>query len=293
MPASKHTDNFNFPIYESQDRFSILGDFNNTMRTLDEELGGVKATASSAERDATSALTVAKAAQDDATAARSQTGAALSTAADAKRVADSVSTRFDDVKTAANNAVSSAQSAANVAAAARSEAESATATANNARDVANSASNIASSLDSQIDAANTTASNAVASVAKFTRLLAIRRTVVNTSEQGTTSGSTGFTRKLAEMSVNLEAEDVIMVSHQVRFAALSGVGGSRVQITAPSGNTTNLAPSYTQDYASVTGNTVSYRAPETGVYKIELRGGVHNTGASCNWANGPQVISIF
>ena len=294
MPASQHTNNFNLPIYQSQDRFSVLGDMNNAMLKIDEELGGVKATATGAERDATSALTVASAAQDDASAARAQTQAALNTAADAKRVADTTASQFANVQTNVSNALSASQSATNTANAARAEAESASATANNARDTASSAHSIASSLNGQIETAVTQSSTAVSEVSKFARYMALRRSVVNTSELGNTSGSTGFVRVLATMdSVNLQAEDVIVVSHSARFASLSGIGGSRVQITAPSGNTTNLAASYVQDCPGTTGNSVTFRATETGAHKVELRGGVHNSGASCTWANGPQVLTIF
>lgn len=293
MPATNHTANFNFPLYQPNDHFSVTGDWNNSMNTLDLELGRAKDSATSAARDAASALTSAKAANDAAQTAKDATANALSTAAAAKVNSDNLTAEFKRVEEKANRADSNSTNAVATANTARGEAEKAQTVAEQARQNADSAMSLASGLDSQIGNANAQAASAKDAVKKVDRLNSVRRTVTNSADLGTTSGTTGFTKTLCEQHNAFINGDVIMCAFMARAGAVNGIYGARVEVTSPSGQVTTLPAALAQDSAVTVGGTVAYTVREDGDHWFRLKGGPINSGASVTWATGPQTLTIF
>ena len=111
MPATNHTANFNLPLYQPGDHFSVTGDLNNCMNTVDLELGRAKDSATSAARDAASALASAKTANEAAQTAKDATANALSTAAAAKVNSDNLTAEFKRVEEKVNRADSNSTNA--------------------------------------------------------------------------------------------------------------------------------------------------------------------------------------
>lgn len=159
MPASNHTNNLSLPIYAAEDHVSILGDFNEAMRTLDSEVSAAVQAGNSASTDAANALAAANAASEAATRAKDSADSTLTTAASAQAAASQAATAVADLRTRVASAETNASNAVSVANAAESAASSAASQATTALSQANSAVNVAGGVDSKaqeaLDTANT------------------------------------------------------------------------------------------------------------------------------------------
>ena len=163
MPATNKTANYGLPIYVANDHFSVLGDLNSAMSTIDAQLGEASTQASSAATDSSNALTAANNAQQAANDAKQSATNTLTTAANAQAAAKAAS---DDVKTLTGrveSAESAASGASSTAASASSAAQSASQTAASANAAAQNAVTVAGGVDSKaqtaLDTANTVSGN--------------------------------------------------------------------------------------------------------------------------------------
>nr|DAS36044.1 MAG TPA: hypothetical protein [Caudoviricetes sp.] len=145
MPATNRTKNFQLPIYQASDHFSVLGDMNSAMNMIDEKLGEATVQATAAARDATSALAAANDASDNTHVAKESAQSALSVSANAKGDAQRAQTMAEEAKTKSDKAVEMATAASTNATEANRTAATATATANAASQTANAAAASASS----------------------------------------------------------------------------------------------------------------------------------------------------
>lgn len=171
MPASNKTPNFALPQYVANDHFSVLGDFNTAMSTIDENLGESSTQASSAATDAKNALTAANAAQDAADAAKVSATNTLTTAASAQAAAKAASEDVASLTTRVSAAESAASGASSTAASASSAAQSASQTAASANAAAQNAVTVAGGVDSKaqsaLDSATSASSAASAAAARL------------------------------------------------------------------------------------------------------------------------------
>lgn len=137
MPATNSTAHYQLPIYLANDHFSVLGDLNSAMETIDGELAVVSSSVDGAAANASAALTAAQAAQ----------------------------TKAEEAKTSATAASVSASQAATTAAAANTLAEAAVADAGEAKTLATTARNTSQTAASQAATAAADATNAVTAAA--------------------------------------------------------------------------------------------------------------------------------
>ena len=127
MPATNRTKNFQLPIYQASDHFSVLGDMNSAMNMIDEKLGEATVQATAAARDATSALAAANDASDNTHIAKESAQSALSVSANAKGDAQRAQTMAEEAKTKSDKAVEMATAASTNATEANRTAATATA----------------------------------------------------------------------------------------------------------------------------------------------------------------------
>ena len=200
MPASKSTENYNFPIYAGTDRISILGDFNTAFSTLDAEL---KETALKAS-DAINAATA---------------GSAVSVANKTK--IENLSTRVSAAEATANVATESVATAVARATTAEETAAQARATAVDASDRAYSANATAGNALEK----SKTALAAVDSISasKIEDMLVVHnRRVLADGTTDTLALSEGKSRQVAfANSVPCISNDVIQCVGYVRITEIS------------------------------------------------------------------------
>jgi len=133
MPATNSTPNYDLPIYLPDDHFSILGDLNSAMTTLDGTMAVVEQSTTTAAANAAAALTAAQAAQTAAEGAATSASAASVNAATASAKADTAAETAATARQDASAATSTAGAAATDAANALTTAQRAEGTANAAR----------------------------------------------------------------------------------------------------------------------------------------------------------------
>lgn len=160
MSHTAQTTYYGLPIYEDKagNQPTYLGDWNDTMRTIDSSLNAVAAQSSGVVTTANQALTTAQQAQQTANAANTvansaqQTASGLSNAVEtAQQTAEAANTAAGTAQSTAEAANSTAQQASTTASNALSQAQTAASTAGTAQSTATSAQNAANNLTTRLD----------------------------------------------------------------------------------------------------------------------------------------------
>lgn len=160
MSHTAQTTYYGLPIYEDKagNQPTYLGDWNDTMRTLDSSLNAVAAQSSGVVTTANQALSTAQQAQQTANAANTvansaqQTANGLANAVDtAQQTAEQANTAAGTAQSTAQTANSAAQQASTTASNALSQAQQAASTAGTAQSTAQSAQNAANNLTARFD----------------------------------------------------------------------------------------------------------------------------------------------
>lgn len=167
MPATNSTPHYDLPLYLPDDHFSVLGDLNGAMTTIDNEIAVIHDSTTSAAANAQAALTAATAAQSQAEAAATSAQAASVSAASARAASNSAIEKAGEAEATANEASETASGAQRLASDARGDAATALTRATTAVSTADgavaTANGIASTAESALSAA-TGAESAVAAV---------------------------------------------------------------------------------------------------------------------------------
>lgn len=160
MSHTAQTAYYGLPIYEDKagNQPTYLGDWNETMRTIDSSLNAVAAQSSGVVTTANQALSTAQQAQQTANAANTVANAAQQTAnglsdavETAQQTAEQASTAAGTAQSTAQTANSAAQQASTTASNALSQAQTAASTAGTAQSTATSAQNAANNLTTRLD----------------------------------------------------------------------------------------------------------------------------------------------
>lgn len=160
MSHTAQTTYYGLPIYEDKagNQPTYLGDWNETMRTIDSSLNAVAAQSSGVVTTANQALSTAQQAQQTANAANTvansaqQTASGLSAAVEtAQQTAEQANTAAGTAQSTAEAANSTAQQASTTASNALSQAQTAASTAGTAQSTATSAQNAANNLTTRLD----------------------------------------------------------------------------------------------------------------------------------------------
>lgn len=133
MAASDSTTNYDLPIYQPDDHFSVLGDLNSAMETIDSEIAIISESTTGAAANAQAALTAAQAAQTAAGQAATSAQAASVSAAGASETASSAMSVASAARNDATSAAATAATASTDSANALAQAQQAVATATAAR----------------------------------------------------------------------------------------------------------------------------------------------------------------
>lgn len=161
MSHTAQTTYYGLPIYEDKagNQPTYLGDWNDTMRTIDSSLNAVASQSSGVVSTANQALSTAQQAQQTANAANTvanaaqQTASGLSDAVEtAQQTAEAANTAAGTAQSTAESANSTAQQASTTASNALSQAQQANSTAGTANSTAESAKTIASAASAKISA---------------------------------------------------------------------------------------------------------------------------------------------
>ena len=289
MPASNHTERFNLPLYTRGDNFSILGDLNDAMRKVEEEMGASLDASTSAARDSATALNSAKLASEKAVKAESTVAAATAAATNADVSAQLAVTAGKEAKKSAEEAQRIATNALSTANDASSTAALAKQTAKNSETAAESARNITTTFDQRLTTAESNSSTALAEASAAKNAVVIPRMYTSTYNSGRLTNW----RSLADWkNVSLEANQKVLVIFNLRIAASGGIIDSHVKVSGPDGQERNIATCYSQDGAlTVTGSEV-FEAWSAGNYSFFLGCGAASEAAWVNPANGPHRICI-
>lgn len=156
MSHTAQTTYYGLPIYEDKagNQPTYLGDWNDTMRTIDSSLNAVAAQSSGVVSTANQALTTAQQAQQTANAANT-------VANSAQQTANGLSSRVTTAQETAEAANTAAGTAQSTAESANSTAQQASATASNALSQAQQANSTAGTASSTATSAQNTANNAL------------------------------------------------------------------------------------------------------------------------------------
>lgn len=253
MPASNKTPNFALPQYVANDHFSVLGDFNTAMSTIDENLGESSTQASSAATDAKNALTAANAAQDVADAAKESATNTLTTAASAQAAAKAASADVASLTTRVSAAESAASGASSTAASAASAAQSASQTANSANAAAQNAVTVAGGVDSKaqsaLDTATNVSSNYSSIMARLKYMKDLGASAISAGNVSANSSATYFDTTLTGLIAGM----VYTVTGNIRAKTVSGgvyalvsTGSRSTRVNSPGdGNYVNFPFSHT------------------------------------------------
>lgn len=241
MPASNHTNNYELPIYVANDHFSVLGDLNDAMRTIDAELAVASQGATSASTDAANALAAANAASEAAGRAKDSADSTLTTAASAQATATAAREDVAVLRTRVDGTETLASTARDTAATANATANTASERASNALGTANSALSTASGIASTAEAAATDAAEALSlatSANGSVSALATHAGYLYHATGGsdiTVSGSLDTNMVTASLS-NLIVGHVYLAIVQAEIRVPSGVGGSKnIQVSLDNG----------------------------------------------------------
>lgn len=159
MSHTAQTTYYGLPIYEDKagNQPTYLGDWNETMRTIDSSLNAVAAQSSGVVTTANQALSTAQQAQQTANAANTvansaqQTASGLSSAVEtAQQTAEAANTAAGTAQSTAETANSTAQQASTTASNALSQAQTAASTAGTAQSTANEAKSLATTASNKI-----------------------------------------------------------------------------------------------------------------------------------------------
>lgn len=160
MSHTAQTTYYGLPIYEDKagNQPTYLGDWNETMRTLDSSLNAVAAQSSGVVSTANQALATAQQAQQTANAANTVANSAQQTAnglssrvTTAQETAEAANTAAGTAQSTAESANSTAQQASTTASNALSQAQTAAGTAGTAQSTAQDAQNTANNVTSRLD----------------------------------------------------------------------------------------------------------------------------------------------
>lgn len=155
MSHTAQTTYYGLPIYEDKagNQPTYLGDWNETMRTLDSSLNAVASQSSGVVSTANQALSTAQQAQQTANAANTVANSAQQTAnglssrvTTAQETAEAANTAAGTAQSTAESANSMAQQASTTASNALSQAQQANSTAGTAKSTATSAQNTANDV---------------------------------------------------------------------------------------------------------------------------------------------------
>lgn len=174
MSHTAQTTYYGLPIYEDKagNQPTYLGDWNETMRTIDSSLNAVAAQSSGVVSTANQALSTAQQAQQTANAANTVANAAQQTASGLSSAVETAQQTAEQANTAAGTAQSTAESA-------NSTAQQASTTASNALSQAQAANSTAGTANSTATSAQQTANAASAKIANITRIGAISKVFSN------------------------------------------------------------------------------------------------------------------
>lgn len=160
MSHTAQTTYYGLPIYEDKvgNQPTYLGDWNETMRTIDSSLNAVAGQSSGVVNTANQALTTAQQAQQTANAANTVANSAQQTAnrlssrvTTAQKTAEQANTAAGTAQSTAQTANSAAQQASTTASNALSQAQSAASTAGTAQTTAQSAQSTANGVVTRLD----------------------------------------------------------------------------------------------------------------------------------------------
>lgn len=165
MSHTAQTTYYGLPIYEDKagNQPTYLGDWNDTMRTIDSSLNAVAAQSSGVVTTANQALSTAQQAQQTANAANT-------VANSAQQTASGLSEKVQTAQTAAEQANTAAGTAQSTAEAANSTAQQASTTASNALSQAQAANSTAGTANSTAESAQTIANKASVKIAAVSKI---------------------------------------------------------------------------------------------------------------------------
>lgn len=176
MSHTAQTTYYGLPIYEDKagNQPTYLGDWNETMRTIDSSLNAVAAQSSGVVNTANQALSTAQQSQQTANAANTVANSAQQTASGLSEKVQTAQTTAEQANTAAGTAQSTAESA-------NSTAQQASTTASNALSQAQTANSTAGTANSTATSAQSTANAVAAKCSGFAKIGVISK-VFTTSE---------------------------------------------------------------------------------------------------------------
>lgn len=176
MSHTAQTTYYGLPIYEDKagNQPTYLGDWNETMRTLDSSLNAVAGQSSGVVNTANQALSTAQQAQQTANAANT-------VANSAQQTANGLSSRVTTAQETAEQANTAAGTAQSTAQTANSAAQQASTTASNALSQAQSAASTAGTAQSTAQSAQSTANGVVTRLDNISKMTIVTQTFSNSS----------------------------------------------------------------------------------------------------------------
>lgn len=186
MSHTAQTTYYGLPIYEDKagNQPTYLGDWNETMRTLDSSLNAVAAQSSGVVTTANQALTTAQQAQQTANAANTVANSAQKTASGLSEQVQTAQQTAEQANTAAGTAQSTAESA-------NSTAQQASTTASNALSQAQTAASTAGTANATAQTAQSNANTALQKIKGIEKIAIVTTTFANSggNEYVTINGS--------------------------------------------------------------------------------------------------------
>ena len=178
MSHTAQTTYYGLPIYEDKagNQPTYLGDWNDTMRTLDSSLNSVAGQSSGVVNTANQALSTAQQAQQTANAANTVANSAQQTASGLSKKVQTAQQTAEQANTAAGTAQSTAESA-------NSTAQQASTTASNALSQAQKAASTAGTASSTATSAQNTANTAVNKLTRIQKIGFVSITKPNSGGQ--------------------------------------------------------------------------------------------------------------
>lgn len=179
MSHTAQTTYYGLPIYENKagNQPTYLGDWNETMRTLDSSLNSVAGQSSGIVKTANQALSTAQQAQQTANAANTVANSAQQTANGLSKKVQTAQQTAEKANTAAGTAQSTAESA-------NSTAQQASTTASNALSQAQTAASTAGTASSTATRAQNTANTAANKLTQIQKIGFVRIARQNSGGQG-------------------------------------------------------------------------------------------------------------
>lgn len=197
MSHTAQTTYYGLPIYEDKagNQPTYLGDWNETMRTIDSSLNAVAGQSSGVVNTANQALSTAQQAQQTANAANTVANSAQQTASGLSEKVQTAQTTAEQANTAAGTAQSTAESA-------NSTAQQASMTASNALSQAQQANSTAGTANSTATSAQQTATEATSKLSRISKISLISKVFPSGA-----SASFDFTGTEIAQALDLSAPD--------------------------------------------------------------------------------------